>query len=189
MNELINQDFRLFKISSFQDFSASKLNTSSRINGNILIPVDRQSRNSIFEINLERRGKILIVDDNHYNCESTKNILKKVLKEACSELEIIVGSDGADIIHYVIQDQSKGNEIKCIITDENMEYINGSDAIKIIRSLERLNKIKFVNIISLTGNEDLDSTNELLKAGAQAVFGKPLPKLLIAKALKDLNII
>ena len=73
--------------------------------------------------------------------------------------------------------------------NENMEYLNGSDAIKIIQNLESLNKIKNVKIISLTGNEDLESKNKLLKAGAQAVFTKPLTKLLLANALKDLNII
>jgi len=179
----------MIELSCLNDSSSLKLNQSPRKCGSFLIPVTRLSRYTKIEMNLERKDKILIVDDNHYNCESTKNILKKVLKEACSELEIIVGSDGADIIYYVIEDQSKGNEIKCIITDENMEYINGSDAIKIIRNMERLNKIKFVNIISLTGNEDLDSNYELIKAGAQAVFCKPLPRLLIAKALKDFNII
>ena len=37
-----------------------------------------------------------------------------------------------EIIQKVIEDQRNGNKIKCIITDENMEYLNGSDAIKII---------------------------------------------------------
>ncbi len=186
VNEFINPDVRLLKISFTQDQSTLKLNISSQ---KCTIPETRQSRNSTFEINMERKEKILIVDDNYYNCESTKNILKKILNESSSEIEIIIGSDGADIIQYIIHDQSKGNEIKCIITDENMEYIYGSDAIKIIRNLESLNKIKNVKIISLTGNEDLESTNKILKAGAQAVFTKPLTKLLLANALKDLNII
>ena len=150
--------------------------------------VDEPNRNSAMEIK-ERKEKILIVDDNVYNNESTKNILRKILKEAGSQIEIIIGSDGADIIHQIIQDQSKGNEIKCIITDENMEYINGSEAIRIIRNLEKRHKIKFVNIISVTGNEESEFANEIIKAGAQMILSKPLPKHLIEKALKELNII
>ena len=189
MNDFINPDVRLLKISFTHEQSTLKLNISSEKCGTLILPVTGQSRNSTFEINMEKKEKILIVDDNHYNCVSTKNILKKILKEASSEIEIIIGSDGADIIHHIIQDQSKGNEIKCIITDENMEYLNGSDAIKIIQNLESLNKIKNVKIISLTGNEDLEFKNKLFNAGAQAVFTKPLTKLLLANALKDLNII
>ena len=141
------------------------------------------------KINEIKKQKILVVDDNYFNCDATKNILKKILKEAGSDIEIITGSDGADIIHLIIQDQLKGNEIKCIITDENMEYINGSGAIRIIRNLERRNKIKFVNIISVTGNEDAELSSEIIKLGAQIVLSKPLPKKLISKALKDLSII
>ena len=156
-----------------------------------VIGPDPGDKESIIEINekKEKKEKILIVDDNYYNSEGTKNIINKILKEVGSKIEIIIGSDGADIIHHIIQDQSKGNEIKCIITDENMEYINGSEAIKIVRDLERRHKIKFVNIISVTGNEDSQNTGEIKKAGAQLVLSKPVPKTVIASALKELGII
>ena len=70
-----------------------------------------------------------------------------------------------------------------------MEYLNGSEAIKIIRDLERRLKIKFVNIISVTGNEDSQNTNEIKKAGAQLVLSKPVSKTVIASALKELGIL
>jgi len=47
----------------------------------------------------ERKQKILIVDDNVYNNDANKNMLRKIVKEACSEFEIITGSDGVDIIN------------------------------------------------------------------------------------------
>ncbi len=144
---------------------------------------------AIVEINSIEKEKILIIDDNHFINEATKNILSKVLKESGSKIEIIVGSDGADIIHQVIQDQSKGNKIKCIFTDENMEYINGSEAVKVIRNLEKSLKIKFINIISVTGNEDSGIKNEILKAGVQIVLNKPLSKSVIKGILKDFEII
>ena len=139
--------------------------------------------------NLIKKEKILLIDDNHFINEASINVVSKVLKEAGSRMEIIVGSDGADLIYQVIQDQSKGNEIKCILTDENMEYINGSEAIRIVRKLEKSLKIKFINIISVTGNEDSGSTNEIRKAGAQLVLNKPLSKNVIKGILKDLNLI
>ena len=144
---------------------------------------------SIRQVEAPKKEKILIVDDNHYISEATQNILKKVLTEACRNMEIILASDGVDILHHVIQDQSKGNEIKCILTDENMEYMNGSEAIRIIRGLEKRNKTKFVKIISVTGNEESQYIDKIKSAGAQLVMGKPLSKLLLAKFLKDLNII
>jgi hypothetical protein len=136
-----------------------------------------------------KKQKFLIVDDNYYNSEATKNILTKLFKETGLEIEFVICSDGVDIIHQIIQDQSKGNEIKCVITDENMEYMNGSEAIRIIRNMERRNKIKRVNIISVTGNDDAQLSGEITKAGAQMVLSKPLSKSLITMALKHLNVI
>jgi CheY-like chemotaxis protein len=137
----------------------------------------------------EKKGKILLVDDNHFVNQATMRVLKNVLKEAGSDIEIIVGTDGSDIVHHVIQDQSKGNEIKCILTDENMEYLNGSEAIRIVRNLENRQKVKFVNIISVTSNEDSYCIQEITRAGAQIVLNKPLTKSVLARVLKDDNII
>jgi len=58
-----------------------------------------------------------------------------------------------------------------------MEYINGSEAIKIIRNLEKKNKIKSVNIISVTGNEESELSTEIINAGANLVLAKPLKRL------------
>ena len=137
----------------------------------------------------EKKGKILVVDDNHFVNEATTRVLKNVLKEAGLDIEIIVGTDGCDIVHHVIQDQSKGNEIRCILTDENMEYLNGSEAIRIVRNLENRQKVKFVNIISVTSNEDPCYIQEIIRAGAQTVLNKPLTKSVLARVLKDYNII
>ena len=116
-------------------------------------------------------------------------MLNNVLKEAGSSIEIIVGTDGSDIVHHVVQDQSKGNEIKCILTDENMEYLNGSEAIRIVRNMESRQRVKFVNIISVTSNEDSNIIQEIIRAGAQTVLNKPLTKSVLARVLKDYNII
>ena len=87
------------------------------------------------------------MDDSKYISDAMKNLIKKILKEAKCDLEVITGSDGVDIIKNVIDDQTNGNLIKCIITDENMEYIKGSEAIRFLRSLVMKNKIKHVKII------------------------------------------
>ncbi len=137
----------------------------------------------------EKKGKILVVDDNYFVNEATVRVLKNVLKEAGLDIEIIVGTDGSDIIHHVIQDQSKGNEIRCILTDENMEYLNGSEAIRIVRNLENRQKVKFVNMICVTSNEDPYYIQEIIRAGAQTVLNKPLTKSVLARVLKDYNIV
>ncbi len=40
-----------------------------------------------------------------------------------TDYEIVECYDGADMLFKIIEDQSNGNMIKLIITDENMEYM------------------------------------------------------------------
>ncbi len=138
---------------------------------------------------ITRKGKILVVDDSKYILDAMKNLIQKIMKEVKCNLEVITGSDGVDIIKNVIDDQTNGNLIKCIITDENMEYINGSEAIRFLRGLERKNKIKHVKIISATSEEDMQSINYMKEAGAEFVVPKPLSREAVTKLFQDLQII
>ena len=76
--------------------------------------------------------------------------------------------------------------IKCIITDENMEYFNGSDAIKFIRKLEKVKKFKATQILSLTCHEEKDIVNFIFGSGANMVISKPLSKILIKNKLMEI---
>jgi DNA-binding NarL/FixJ family response regulator len=61
-----------------------------------------------------------------------------------------------------------------IITDENMEFLNGSEAIKVIRSIENRKKCEKKLIISLTCHEDFAIIDSINKAGADYILSKPL---------------
>ena len=133
--------------------------------------------------------QFLIIDDDKYISNSIKILVKRIFKEVNCLIDVIIGSDGFHIIQKVIEDQRNGNKIKCIITDENMEYLNGSEAIKIIRSLEKSNKIKNVKIITATSQDDIQFVNKMKDLGADIVMSKPLSKSTLMKALQDLKII
>ena len=135
------------------------------------------------------KGKILVVDDSKYILDAMRNLIKNIMSKAKCDLEIITGSDGVDIIKNVIDDQAKGNLIKCIITDENMEYINGTEAIRLLRSLEKQNKIRHFTIISATSEEDVQSINYIKEAGADLVMSKPLSRHALIKVFQDFQII
>jgi len=68
----------------------------------------------------------MIVDDNKFIRESLPVLVKNILKSynKINEYEVIEGSDGVDILSVLIDDQKNNNLLKCILTDENMEYIN-----------------------------------------------------------------
>ena len=83
------------------------------------------------------KKKILIVDDNKFLRDALKSQIQIILteKKLFNIFELIEGYDGVDILYQIILDRSQNNLIKCVITDENMEYFNGSEAVKLIRQL------------------------------------------------------
>ena len=126
---------------------------------------------------------ILLVDDSIQIRKSIKKIIfkskeiNKVFK-CKNNYNVIELSDGIELLYtikYFQQNSSNNvNNIKLIVSDENMEYLNGSDTIKIIKKLASCNKVFDFNIISLTAFVDNETINSIISSGANAVLHKPL---------------
>ena len=122
--------------------------------------------------------------------ESLRKLLENILvKFNTNDFEIVEYSDGIDFVNKIIKDQGKNNLIKCVLTDENMEYINGSDAIEIVRKLEKNRKIKNIPIASITAFENGHMKDFILKKGANCVLSKPCCEKDLIKLLKEFNIL
>ena len=120
---------------------------------------------------------ILIVEDNQSIRKSIANVLKLYLNKNSlkKRFDIIECADGIDMLKIVKDDNQQClNKIKLIITDENMEYMCGSNAISILKSLEMNKKINTLFIISLTAFSDEFTVNEIISRGANMIVDKPL---------------
>ena len=92
---------------------------------------------------------ILVIDDHLLMINSIILVLKQLFsKFHIKKYRIIKGYDGADLIKEITKDQTK-QKIKLTLIDEDMEYLNGTDAVRIVRKLEEGGKIK-KNCICLT---------------------------------------
>ena len=99
-------------------------------------------------------------------------MLNKVLISLnINDCSIIEASDGIELLNIVIKD--KNNKIKCIFIDENMDYLNGSETVKIIRKLQNMDKINSYNIVSITALEDNESKIKILKSGVNLMIMMP----------------
>ncbi|MFA5586180.1 MAG: response regulator [Saccharofermentanales bacterium] len=107
--------------------------------------------NNIFKkINKEQ---IIIIDDNKYYAELIKaNIYKIGYKNTK------IFNNGEDSIEYI-----KKNKPKCVILDHILSSngFNGDDVLKKIKKID--NKI---NVIIISGQEDVKIATELMKLGA-----------------------
>jgi CheY-like chemotaxis protein len=127
---------------------------------------------------------LIVIDDHKLLRENTINLIKKVLISLnLTNFQILEGSDGIDLLKFVIND--KENRIKYIFCDENMEYLNGSDAVRIIRDLESNNKICSYQIASITAFDDEMTKKRILKAGFNLVLDKPCTKSVISNLISS----
>ena len=136
----------------------------------------------------ESKLKILVVDDQKIIRENIINLIKKIFSNFNIENYFILdGSDGIDLLNIVKND--KEHNIKCIITDENMEYLNGSSAVEILRKLEENNKIKQYQVISSTANDDQETKNILMNYGVNYIISKPCTLSSLTTIFKKLAIV
>lgn len=133
--------------------------------------------------------KILIVDDNHFINESLRKLLLNVIDEEHLDFDIIIGQDGFDILKSLLENEKKAHLYKIIFTDENMDFLNGSEAIKLLRIYEKKEKINHINIVSITCYEDLKFVNFILSSGADMVLSKPISKTSIKNIFKKFGLL
>ena len=137
------------------------------------IIIKNNLENKIFRP-IKDKMKILIVDDHKLVRKALKNLCEEVIsKYSKKEYEILEANDGIELLYRLMFDQSQNNLIKCIITDENMEYMNGSQATKIVRKLEKFNKIKYIPIASITAFDSNKMKEFLIKKGIDFILSKP----------------
>ena len=89
----------------------------------------------------------------------------------------------------LVIDGKIGRKIKAIFIDENMEYLNGSESVSIIRRLQKNDKINKFSIASVTSFEDLQTKDFIKNSGMDVVFSKPIKKSELIDFLDKYNIL
>jgi len=124
----------------------------------------------------------IIIDDNLYIRNSQKNLLdiyfknwKKNNSSSKYNFEIIDGADGIDLLKFVIE-PNYSSRIRGVFIDENMEFMNGSEAVRIIRKFQNFNKIPKFKIATVTAFEDSITKNNILQAGVDEIYPKPFKR-------------
>lgn len=143
------------------------------------------------DITLESaKSIIIIVDDNVTILKSLENLFVNLLtsKKIIHKYEILLALDGIEALNLVYQDVTNNfNSIKLIISDEMMNYMNGSELYNNINKKifeKRTDKIPFVICSAFSNNEHF----EKMKILGVEFYKKPLSKgnaeFLLEKYLK-----
>lgn len=119
---------------------------------------------------------ILIVDDNEMNME----ILKEIFKEAQASIEVAMNGQEA----YEKFMQSEENYYQMILMDIQMPVLNGYDATRQIRALNRMDAGR-IPIIAMTANAFREDIEREVQAGMTAHISKPFNFKYLSKVIVD----
>ncbi len=108
--------------------------------------------------------KILVVDDSATQVATIKYVLTN------NGFDVSTASDGKEGLKILENTYSSGNRIHLIISDINME---GMDGITFIKKVRENTRFRIIPIIVLTTEGDDDVKNQGREAGASAWIVKP----------------
>ncbi len=123
--------------------------------------------------------KILVIDDDVIIRKTTIKLVRSIIQNSNNNYQIIEGSDGKDIIDLVHHDRD--NLIKLILTDENMTYMLGSEAIYLVKLMID------IPIVSITAMDDEEGLSKIYKSGADIVLSKPVSKRQLEEVILSLK--
>ena len=129
----------------------------------------RKSQKKHF-ISTTKKYNIFICDDERQMALSTKNLFMKYLKSKYNEdslPEIFIVNDGIQCLYQAYQFYLEDNQCNLIIMDQNMNFMNGDVACKIIKQTKQLENIAVYLITS-------DDASYFTSCNANGVFSKPI---------------
>ena len=109
--------------------------------------------------------KVLLVEDNALNMEISKEFLNM------QKIEVVCAWDGKEAISLF--EESEENEFDAILMDMKMPVMNGSEATKVIRKLDRKDA-KTIPVIAVTANTFAEDLLEMKEAGMNEYISKPI---------------
>ena len=165
------------KIKSIENMGSEFYFTIPLINDDFNIPFNDQIERKITNnINVFDTIKMLLVEDNLANQAFMKVVLGKL------KIDFDLANDGIEAIECF-----KLNTYDVIVMDENMPNLNGLEATKVIRKLEKDLNLKYTPIIALTANSVIGDKEKFINAGMDYYLTKPLNKSELIESLSHIT--
>lgn len=197
VNNNINDDQEFSKLSEIVKKENSEINKSKFYNSmrnensknsydHILCNGSPENIDSLSENSqIPKQRKIVVVEDNIIMNSSILKIINTLIDENKMNHRAIACFDGIDLLKEVIESQNKGHIIDLVIIDENMDYMNGSEALGILKKLEDRNRITFPKVVSSTSDISMNHRQKELKIWK--IMPKPYNKSSLLSLFKELK--
>ncbi|HEU4716951.1 MAG TPA: response regulator, partial [Bacteroidia bacterium] len=137
----------------------------------------RQATEEVLQLDMIRRAKLLLVEDNEFN----RIVAVDTLNEFLGEVQVDVARDGNEALGKIAQ-----NSYDLVLMDIQMPGMDGYDATRHIRKMASpLNKIP---ILAMTANATPEEIAKCSECGMDGHVAKPfVPEALFRKMCELLN--
>jgi signal transduction histidine kinase/ActR/RegA family two-component response regulator len=135
---------------------------------------DDNSKEALAKVYLNNKleGRVLLVEDNETNQILVGLLLQKV------GLKAELANNGLEALELI-----KKNKYDLILMDENMPKMNGIEATKAIRKLEKENAQEYTPVVALTANALSSDRERFLDAGMDDFIPKPIENEIFVRTL------
>lgn len=119
--------------------------------------------------------RVLVVDDNALNRRLTSLLLRQLGADAHS------AGSAKEFFHCMAED----GDFDLVLMDVQMPDMDGLEATRRLREMERTQGLGHMNVIALTANAMIGDRERCLAAGMDGYLSKPLRRDALLKAIKD----
>jgi signal transduction histidine kinase len=150
---------------------------------------NQQRVSPLTEFDSNKILNIILVDDEHFTRQSTNRIINRISKELNININIIQADDGIECLYYLYKSIRIGQKISCILSDETMNYLNGTKCAEVVNSIILSKKISQIPFYIITAYESMCHFSTSSKAAdsyIKQVLTKPLTKEVAKKIIKSL---
>lgn len=136
---------------------------------------DIKLKDSKIEDSTKYEYKFYVVDDNKNNQSAIERLINRYFQKNSKSYLIKCLDDGIELINEVYLDIQRGNNCsKMIFSDQMMEFMNGSEAFKIIKNLLENKQMKPIPFIICSAFNDEGHYLKMKNLGIEHVFEKPI---------------
>ncbi len=117
---------------------------------------------------------IIVADDESLTRKSTIRVLQNASRRINCKINIIESSDGLDTVFLIYKATNLGIRISLILSDENMNFMNGIKSSSILYEIYQMKNIKKIPFHILTANCSSYDRLFLVNKGIETLMSKPL---------------
>jgi signal transduction histidine kinase/CheY-like chemotaxis protein len=141
--------------------------------------LNQEPSDGVITLKPKKEIQIIVVDDEIVNRQSAVRLLTKYLREKSYNADIIEASDGIECLYKYLLLYKEGKKIDFIVSDETMDFMNGSVCAEILKTLYSVKNLVPVPFFILSAYENLAK-----QIGVNETFSKPLTKQNVDEILK-----